>query len=77
MNKTTIYLPDELQRSLRSIATRTRRSQAGLIREAVEQYVATAEAPTLTSLGAGDDPTLTSADYEAWLRERWSDRDHD
>ncbi len=44
MERTTVYLDAELKRRLKSAATRTRRSEASMIREALEHYL-TAEAP--------------------------------
>lgn len=76
MNKTTLYLPDDLHRSLQAAARRTGRSQAKLIRDAVEQYLAGDERPKLVSIGLGDDPGLDAQDHEAWLSEQWSTRDH-
>jgi len=51
MEKTTLYLPTELQASLRALARRTGRSQANLIREALETYVAGQERPRPKSIG--------------------------
>lgn len=76
MDKTTIYLPDELHRGLRDAARRAGRGQAELIREAIAAYLATLEAPVPGSIGAGDDGGLTARESEAWLREAWSRRDH-
>lgn len=39
MHRTTIYLPDELKRALTRIARREGRSEAELIREAVQEAV--------------------------------------
>jgi hypothetical protein len=77
MNKTTIYLPEALHRSLQGVARRSGRSQAHVIRDAIEQYVANEEPPQLTSIGVGDDPELDARDYEAWLEAHWTARDHD
>jgi predicted DNA-binding protein len=40
VEKTTLYLPAELQRGLREAARRQGRSQADLVREAVTRYLA-------------------------------------
>ena len=40
MNKSSIYLPDELKRALGELAARTGRSEADLIRNAIERLVA-------------------------------------
>lgn len=59
MVKTTVYLPDELKQRLGSTARRTGRSEAELIRTAVERLVREENRPTA---GWGqfesDDPTL-------------------
>jgi Arc/MetJ-type ribon-helix-helix transcriptional regulator len=38
MHKTTVYLPDELKRAIERVATETRRSEADVIRAALEDY---------------------------------------
>ena len=45
MNKTTVYLPDELKRALRQMAAASGRSEADLIREAIAAQVASASWP--------------------------------
>lgn len=45
MNKTTVYLPDELKRALARMAKRARRSEAELIREAIARLVQGTDAP--------------------------------
>lgn len=75
MEKTTLYLPAELQQSLRDLSKRTRRPQAELIREALVGYVASQERPWPRSIGSGADGMVSAADSEAWLRDAWSRRD--
>ena len=75
MNKTTIYLPDELQRSLQAAARRSGRSQAHLIREAVERYLDD-DRPLPKSIGIGEDAELDARDSKRWLRDEWSKLDH-
>lgn len=77
VNKTTIYLPDELHRSLQAAARRAGRSQAHVIRDAVERYLASDDRPQLVSIGLGEDSELDARDYESWLNQQWSERDHD
>jgi len=77
VNKTTLYLPDELQRSLQAASRRSGLSQAHLIREAVERFLASEDRPMPVSVGAGEDGTLSARDSEEWLRGQWSERDHD
>jgi plasmid stability protein len=72
MNKTTLYLTDDLQRALKDVARRLGRSQADVVREALETYVLQQQPrPLPRSLGAGSDPDLSAADSEAWLRANW------
>jgi hypothetical protein len=70
VEKTTLYLPAELQRSLAATARRERRSQADIIRSAIEAYVA-GRAPLPRSTGAGSDQGLSGAASEEWLRTNW------
>jgi plasmid stability protein len=71
MQKTTLYLPDELQRQLQEAARRTGRSQADLIREALATFLGTVEPPKARSIGIVDDPDLHGEDTEDWLRRNW------
>ncbi|HEV7761451.1 MAG TPA: precorrin-2 C(20)-methyltransferase [Acidimicrobiales bacterium] len=52
MRKTSVYLPDHLKRALSARATATRRSEAEVVRAAVEAEVATAAGP-VAAAGAG------------------------
>jgi predicted DNA-binding protein len=71
MEKTTLYLPADLQRSLREVARRTGRSQAELIRDALVRYLQDHPRPSLRSVGMGEDPELSGRDSERWLQARW------
>ena len=68
MKKTTLYLPQRLKRLLEMRARQEGRSQAELIREALERYLSR---PPSRSLGAGEDPELTGRGAEAWLEAAW------
>ena len=74
MNKTTIYLPAELQRGVREVARRTGRRPAELIRAAIEEFLRAQDQPLPRSLGAGEDSELAAADSEDWLRTQWDRR---
>ena len=74
MEKTTLYLPDELLRALRDAARRSGRPQAQLVREAIERYLADSERPRFRSFGSGEDAELDARDSEAWLQEEWGQR---
>jgi len=66
MRKTSVYLPDALKRRLAAAAEAGHRSEADLIREAIEQRVAAATAPAgagtgALSAGARTDPVVGTA----------------
>lgn len=71
MEKTTVYLPADLRGWLREESRRTGRTQAELMREALEAYAARRPRPLPTSIGLGSDPELSGADVEDWLRDNW------
>jgi hypothetical protein len=59
MIKTTVYLPEPLKRELQRLAKRLGRSEAQLIRDAVEQAVRDQPSPRpRLPLFASDDPNL-------------------
>ena len=51
MHKSSIYLPDELKQQLGDLATRTGRSEADLIRHAIERLLAVSDTPAATATG--------------------------
>lgn len=71
MDKTTLYLPIELHRTYKELARRTGRSQAELMREALQEYAEQQEPPRLRSLGIAKNVALQSDDVEAWLEANW------
>ncbi len=71
MEKTTLYLPDEIQRSLAATAKREGRSQAEIVRTALEVYFAERGPVRLRSIGAGSDNEVSGATSEEWLRKSW------
>jgi plasmid stability protein len=65
-NKTTVYLPDELKRSLRRMAAASGRSEADLIREAIAARVeADARPRPQGQLYRSGDPSLATNAEEA------------
>jgi Arc/MetJ-type ribon-helix-helix transcriptional regulator len=74
VNKTTIYLPDELQRRIKEVARGTGRRPAELIRAAIEEFLQAQDRPLPRSLGAGEDTELAARDSEDWLRGQWHRR---
>jgi hypothetical protein len=71
MEKTTLYLPLELQRALQAEARRSGRPQAELVREALREYLGSRPRPRPRSVGLGESGQLAARDSEAWLREQW------
>ena len=74
MEKTTVYLPDELQRSILAMARREGRSQAEIIRAALEAYLSERAPLRPRSIGAGSDDEVSGATSEKWLRKNWKDK---
>jgi hypothetical protein len=74
MEKTTLYLPAELQRALREEGRRSGRAQAELIREALGEYLARRPRPQPRSIGVVASGTVTGRGSEAWLRREWDRR---
>lgn len=72
MEKTTLYLPDELHGQIRSMARRTGRPQAELIREALSEYVGRNEQPWPKSIGIVSDGRLRAEEAKSWVRSEWS-----
>jgi predicted transcriptional regulator len=69
MHKTTVYLPEDLQRELKEVARRTGRREAVILREALADYLRRQVRPQPRSIGSGEDGELAARDSEAWLRD--------
>ena len=74
MEKTTLYLPGELQRSLVALAKREGRSQAEIVRSALAAYFSGRTPLRLGSIGAGSDDEVSGATSEQWLRKNWKNK---
>ena len=74
MEKTTLYLPTDLQQALQEQARRSGRPQAELVREALRRYLETAVSPRPCSLGLGEDSELSARESKAWLARHWGER---
>jgi len=73
MEKTTLYLTNDLQRGLRDLSRRTKRPQAELVREALATYLGAQEHPWPSSIGsATSDGTVEAKDARGWVHEQWS-----
>ena len=71
MEKTTLYLSGELQRSLAAMARREGRSQAEIIRAALVAYFSNRAPVRLRSIASGSDDEVSGATSEKWLRDNW------
>lgn len=71
MLKTTLYLPEDLQRELRDAARREDRPQSELVREALGAYLRGRARPRPRSIGMLEDTELSSGEAKRWVRERW------
>jgi predicted transcriptional regulator len=77
MKKTTVYLPDATHRSLGEVARRENKSQADLIRAAIEAYLERFKYPWPQSIGMGEDTELSARDAKAWVRRAWDEQHRD
>jgi predicted transcriptional regulator len=67
VGKSTLYLPTETQEAVRALARRTGRSQADILREAIQIYVRQQARPQPRSIGAAEHSLITSDQVEDWL----------
>ena len=74
MEKTTLYLSGELQRSLLAVARREGRSQAEIVRSALAAYFSGRVPIRLRSIGAGSDDEVSGSTSEQWLRKTWENK---
>jgi Arc/MetJ-type ribon-helix-helix transcriptional regulator len=67
MNKTTVYLPDELKQSVARMAAASGRSEAEVIREAIAALARASDRPRRPRGGlfASGDPSLSAQAQEA------------
>ena len=75
MATTTIELPPDVQRELEALARRTGRTEAEVIIEAVERHLQAEQRPHPKSFGIAEDPELSGADSEDWLKANWRPED--
>ncbi|HUH15373.1 MAG TPA: ribbon-helix-helix protein, CopG family [Gaiellaceae bacterium] len=74
MEKTTIYLPGELQRRLQAAARRAGRPQAELVRKALTEFLDRDVRPRPRSVGIVEDGRLPAREADAWLEANWDPR---
>jgi predicted transcriptional regulator len=72
MDKTTLYLSDELRVQLAQAARREKRPQAEIVREALGLYFSSRPGAKFRSIGLGADAEVTGENSEAWLKQAWS-----
>jgi|FLYL01.1.fsa_nt_gi hypothetical protein len=75
MNKTTLYLPTALHRAVKETARREGRSQAEVIRAALEVYLTQRPKTLPRSIGAAADGRVPAANSKAWILNRWKAQD--
>src|SRR5215475_8558276 len=72
MQKTTLYLPDDLQQELQDASRRTGLAQAEIIRTALRAYLDREGRPAPQSVGMVADGGISAAEAKAWIRQEWS-----
>ena len=71
MEKTTLYLPTRLLRTYQQLARQSGRSQAALMRDALQRFADHQARPPLKSLGIARKVRLQGADVETRLDAEW------
>jgi predicted transcriptional regulator len=71
MHKTTIYLPDETVSEIKLAARSDGRSEAEIIREALDGYFARRRSGLPSVFGKAKGKLFTAAESEDWLLENW------
>ena len=74
MQKTTLYLTEDIQRDLKDVARRTGRTEAELVREALTLYLGQQARPWPKSIGSASVPGVDARDTEEFLRANWRPR---
>lgn len=74
MRKTTVYLPDDLDRALRAKAMSTGVPAAELLRNALRRSLEDDDVPLPRSIGAGSAGTFAARDDELVLERNWGRR---
>ncbi len=74
MEKTTVYLPVELERELKHASRRQGRPMAEIVREAVRRYLDEQPRPMPKSIGMGADGRIGADRSKRWVRSEWDRR---
>lgn len=73
VRKTTVYLPESTEQRMRRAAKRLGKSRAEITRSALEDFLDRSERTggLPASVGMGENPNATAANYEERLARRW------
>lgn len=72
MQKTTLYLPNDLKIEIKAVSRVEQRSEAEIMRDAIREYVnKRLQTPWPKSFGMIADGSFDPADDEILLKERW------
>ena len=71
MMKTTLYIPLDVASSITAMARQRGRSEASLMREAIETFIEGANRPLPTSIGVVSIEGVNGEDTEEWLLPNW------
>ncbi len=71
MNKTTVYLTDDLTAAYEAFAKQDARPKAEVIREALDTYAANRVRRLPEAVGIFDDDEVNSTNVDDWLRAHW------
>lgn len=72
MHKSTISLPDEIVHEIRSISSSEGRSEAEIVRAALDAYVERRRSDVPAIFGTFSGGTIGAAKSEDWLRDHWN-----
>lgn len=71
MKKTTVYLDDAVLAEIKIVSRSEGRSEAELLRNAVDEYLERRRAALPSIFGKGSGGKFDAADSEDWLHENW------
>ena len=74
MKKTTLYLEEEVLAEIKLTSRSEGRSEAEILREAINDYLERRRSELPTIFGAGSGGKISGADSEDWLLENWHRR---
>jgi len=74
MKKTTLYLDEAVLAEIKSVSRSEGRSEASLLRNAINDYLERRRASLPSIFGKGSGGKFDAADSEDWLHENWKPR---